>query len=153
MTIEQEIQSSNFAGEDHKLAINLLLTGSWFEALINKHFATFGVSTPQHNVLRILRGTYPEALSIGNVQQRMVDKASNITRLALKLREKGYVVQHANSENRRIQELRITKIGLDFLNEVEQHQHRILSEINHLDITEMQQLNLLLDKVRTKATD
>jgi DNA-binding MarR family transcriptional regulator len=148
MNIEQAIQSSNFAGEDHKLAINLLNTASWYSALWNKHFYQFGITMPQHNVLRILRGCHPDAMSVGNVQSRMVDKSSNVTRLVLKLREKGYAIQKSNADNKRIQEIKITESGLEFIKYIESFQKAGLEHLNVLTEAEQVTLNTLLDKLR-----
>jgi DNA-binding MarR family transcriptional regulator len=151
MNIEQAIHTSRFSGEDHKLAINLMFTGSWFDALASKHFNQFGITTQQHNVLRILRGSHPNTLNVGTLQSRMVDKSSNVTRLVLKLREKGYVVQTTNANNRRVQEIRITPLGLELVAQIETQQHEILAHVNHLTPEEQTLLNLLLDKLRTKS--
>jgi DNA-binding MarR family transcriptional regulator len=149
MTLENNIKTTRFDGENHKLALNIMHTGSWLMTIANRNFSSYGITNPQYNVLSILKGCYPESMNVGNVQARMVDKSSNVTRLALKLREKGYVTQAPNSINKRIQELRITSTGLAFLEEASVSKQQILSHLSHLSEEESVTLNMLLDKVKT----
>jgi DNA-binding MarR family transcriptional regulator len=153
MTLENNIKTNKFEGEDHKLVLNILHTGSWMTSIANRSFSEHGITNPQYNVLRILRGCHPDSMNVGNVQNRMVDKSSNVTRLALKLREKGYVVQSANPQNKRIQELRITPSGLTLLNDADHSKQKVLEHLSHLSATEINTLNILLDKARCSSED
>jgi DNA-binding MarR family transcriptional regulator len=149
MTLENNIKTNKFEGDNHKLALNIMLTGSWMTSIANRSFSEHGITNPQYNVLSILRGCLPDSMNVGNVQSRMVDKSSNVTRLALKLREKGYVVQSANPQNKRIQELRITPAGLQLLEEASSSKEKVLRQLNHLSSDEINILNTLLDKARS----
>lgn len=153
MNIELELKTQRFDNEKHKLALNLMNVGSAMISLSNKEFMTYGLTNPQYNLLSILNGCFPESMNVGNVQSRMVDKSSNVTRLALKLREKGYVVQFSNAQNRRIQELRITAIGIEALKEAQPAKENVLSVLNELSEAEMVQMNLLLGKITRLNTD
>lgn len=153
MTLENNIKTNKFEGDDHKLVLNIMHTGSWMSSIANRSFSEHGITNPQYNVLRILRGCHPNSMNVGNVQNRMVDKSSNVTRLALKLREKGYVVQSPNSQNKRIQELRITPSGLELLQEADTSKKRVLEHLHHLSTDEINMLNTLLDKARSTADE
>jgi len=79
----------------------------------------FGVSIQQFNVLRILRGQKGVAANLSTVQQHMINKMSNTTRLIDKLIEKSFVKRTICKENRRKIELFITTEGLTFLNQLD----------------------------------
>ena len=79
----------------------------------------FGVSIQQFNVLRILRGQKGVAANLSTVQQNMINKMSNTTRLIDKLIEKSFVKRTICKENRRKIELFITTEGLSFLNQLD----------------------------------
>ena len=153
MTLENNIKTNKFEGADHKLALNIMHTGSWLSSVANRNFSAHGITNPQYNVLRILRGCHPNSMNVGNVQNRMIDKSSNVTRLAMKLREKGYIIQSPNALNRRVQELRITSIGLELLNEADVSKQKVLEQLSHLSTEEINTLNLLLDKARSLAEE
>jgi hypothetical protein len=51
--------------------------------LHTKRLKPFAISPQQFNILRILRGRYPEPATINVLQERMLDKMSNASRLAV----------------------------------------------------------------------
>ena len=82
---------------------------------INVQFMTalkpHGISIQQFNVLRILRGQKGIAANLSTVQERMINKMSNTTRLIDKLIDKSFVERIVCKENRRKIELFITNEG------------------------------------------
>ena len=79
----------------------------------------YGISIQQFNVLRILRGQKGIAANLSTVQERMINKMSNTTRLIDKLIDKSFVERVVCKENRRKIELFITKEGLAFLKDID----------------------------------
>src|SRR5689334_17825108 len=101
-SIEEEIkQEKKFATEYEKAAVNIMFTSSWLYNINAGRMKKHGITPEQYNVLRILRGSYPKPLMLGSVTCRMVDKASNATRLVEKLRQKGHVERELCETNRR----------------------------------------------------
>jgi DNA-binding MarR family transcriptional regulator len=80
---------------------------------------SFGISIQQFNVLRILRGQKGVAANLSTVQERMINKMSNTTRLIDKLIEKSFVERIICKHNRRKIELYITNEGLVFLKRID----------------------------------
>ena len=89
MRIEEEINQQKFKDEYHKLAVNLQFTANWLSAKHTKAFRHFGISPQQFNVLRILKGQYPNPSSLLLIRERMLDKESNASRLIDKLVNAG----------------------------------------------------------------
>ena len=148
MRLEDEIKSS-FRNEYHKALVNLYYTnsliGQKFFKLIKKH----GLAAPQFNVLRILRGQYPKAATIGLIKGRMVDKNSDASRIVDRLHKKELVNRTESQIDRRQKEVIITQKGLDLLEKMsfcEEEEDAILSNLNK---QEVQHLNMLLDKIRS----
>ena len=79
----------------------------------------YSISIQQFNVLRILRGQKGVAANLSTVQERMINKMSNTTRLIDKLIEKSFVERIICKENRRKIELFITNKGLVFLKQID----------------------------------
>ncbi|HEX4888658.1 MAG TPA: MarR family transcriptional regulator [Luteibaculaceae bacterium] len=148
MRIEDEIKQKQFKSEYEKLLINLIFTSNWLSVLQQRFFKSFGITPQQYNVLRILRGQNPKPASVGMVQERMLDKSSNITRLVDKLIEKNLVTRCENPENRRMQELRITEKGLLFLEEISSNANNGLEPFQKLNLEEAQLFNDMLDRIR-----
>ena len=97
------------------MIIQLLKTGASISDKLNKTIKKEGVSLPQFNVLRILKGHKEGNANLFMVQQRMVNRMSNTTRLIDKLIEKNLVKREVCLDNRRKIELSITQKGLDLL--------------------------------------
>jgi len=86
---------------------------------ISETLKPFDISIPQFNVLRILRGQKGKPANLSTIQERMVSKMSNTTRIVDKLITKGYVERVVCEKNRRKVEITITPNGLNFLNEID----------------------------------
>ncbi len=114
---------------------------------LNKALKTFDVSIEQFNVLRILRGQKGVAIAMKDINERMVSKMSNTTRLVDKLVNKRFVTRNICPENRRKMEILITDLGASQLQQmdmvIEQTHSKILEELSDVDI---QTLNTLLNK-------
>jgi DNA-binding MarR family transcriptional regulator len=148
MRIEEEICQQKFSSENAKAVVNVLFTSGWLNTKINNVLKPYGISAEQYNVLRILKGQYPDPATLGVVQERMLEKMSNATRLVDKLITKGMVNRRQCPANRRAVDILITAKGLQLLGE-------ILPKMNELDSNlglcseEAQNLNFLLDKLRS----
>jgi DNA-binding MarR family transcriptional regulator len=79
----------------------------------------FGLSEPQFNVLRILRGAGPEGLPCKEVGARMVTRVPDVTRLMDRLEKAGWLVRTRHSDDRRVVVARISPAGRELLREVD----------------------------------
>jgi len=116
----------------------------------NEILKTFDLSVEQFNVLRILRGQKGKPANMCVIQERMIAKTSNTTRLVDKLLLKGLVNRVVCEQNRRKMEITITERGLQLLNELDPkiEAHELLFA-NNLTKQELENLNELLEKYRT----
>lgn len=148
MKLEEEIKQSKFRNEYHKLAVNVLYTYGWFSNLQSQLFAAHGITSNQYNILRILRGQYPNPASINLLKERMLDKMSDASRLVERLRIKGFVKRDLSSNDRRRVDVIITEKGLKLLSEIDQLDHEGDEILKNLSSDEVKMLNDLLDKLR-----
>lgn len=77
--------------------------------------ASHGLSVPQYNVLRILRGARGERLPTLEIASRMIERSPGITRLVDRLHAKGLVRRERCTEDRRQVLCSITAAGLELL--------------------------------------
>lgn len=148
MRIEEEILQEEFVNENHKTLVNLIYTNSF---LINKmagFFKKLGITRQQFNVLRILRGQYPNAANLGLIKERMLDKMSDASRIVERLRVKKLVTRKQSKSDRREVEVMISPQGQALLEITDQEIKEIYKLFNRLSQSELQQLNFLLDKFR-----
>ena len=148
MKIEDEIKQGKFHSEYQKLAINILFTNQWLTANTTKILKPFGISPQQYNVLRILKGQSPKAISVSNIMERMIDKMSNTSRLVEKLRQKELIERVTCEKDRRQVDVKITKKGLELLEKVKTEMNAFNTISNNLTESEAKTINELLDKMR-----
>jgi DNA-binding MarR family transcriptional regulator len=150
MRIEEEIKQPIFRDEYQKAHINLVYTSGWLQLRQATAFKPYGLTLPQFNILRILRGQHPLPATVALLIDRMLDKTSNASRIVDRLEEKQLVTRTVCPANRRAVDIRITRAGLDLLNRIEEEGVIQASSMNQLSKAEVQQLNELLDKIRAE---
>ena len=80
--------------------LETFFTSSHFRERINIELKAFDLSIEQFNVLRILRGQNGKPLNLQDIQERMVTRMSNTSRLIDKLILKGLVIRSQCKNNR-----------------------------------------------------
>ena len=127
--------------------IHLTLVTNKINEMMAASLKPFGISIQQFNVLRILRGQENKPANLSTINERMVTKMSNTTRLVDKLLSKDYVIRKICPQNRRKVEIKITTKGLDVLNEIDGIKFEMEKNIvKNFSVTELKELNSLLDK-------
>jgi DNA-binding MarR family transcriptional regulator len=95
-----------------------------------------------------LRGQHPYPATVHLIQERMLDKMSNASRLVEKLRQKGYVERRQCPNDRRAVDILITPQGLALLEKLDVAMKTWEANFTTLDTSEIKTLNQLLDKLR-----
>ena len=115
MRLESEIKQKHFENVHEKLAVNLHFTSNWLGMKYQKLLKPHGISHQQFNVLRILKGRFPNPATILLIKERMLDKNSNASRLVDKLVMSGLVHRKQCPLDRRQVDITITEKGMDLL--------------------------------------
>ena len=121
--------------------ISILKTSAFISEIILSGLKPYEISEQQFNVLRILRGQRGIAANLFTVQDRMVHKMSNTTRLIDKLIQKKLVKRNVCIKNRRKIELFITEDGLAFLKKIDpitdEIEKKVLKNISSKDLNSL----------------
>ncbi|MBQ51114.1 MAG: MarR family transcriptional regulator [Leeuwenhoekiella sp.] len=150
MKIEDALKIGNGLDLSSKTLINIQYTSRILEEKFATLLKEYDLSTPQFNVLRILRGQKGKPASLACIQERMVDRSSNTTRLVDKLIKKELVSRRICPDNRRKVEIEITANGLKLLKELDPLTSAAnANNTSSLNDDELVTLNNLLDKLRT----
>jgi DNA-binding MarR family transcriptional regulator len=149
MKIEEVIKSTVDLEDAKKVILNIMFTQNVISDKFNEILKPYDLSGEQYNVLRILRGQKGNPANMCVIQERMIAKNSNTTRLIDKLLLKDFVTREVCPDNRRKIEVLITEKGLAVLTELDPkvREHEQLFAAN-LSKTELEQLNVLLEKYR-----
>ena len=147
--LEDILKTSKTLPLSRKTIINVFLSNTYFKDEMLSVLKPFDLSVEQFNVLRILRGQNEKPLNLQDIQDRMVNKMSNTTRLIDKLLLKGFVERNTCAKNRRKIEIFITQVGLKTLSVLDPIIDDIEQQMtSNLSQTELEQLNNLLTKLK-----
>jgi len=148
-SIEERLKATQPFPLDRKVALNIMVTEKVLTEKFNELLKPYEISEEQYNVLRILRGQKGVPASLGVIQERMISKNSNTTRILDKLISKNLATRKVCPMNRRMIEVLITAEGLALLCELDEsvsaHNQCFAKNLTH---DELEQLNELLEKYR-----
>jgi DNA-binding MarR family transcriptional regulator len=147
MNIEDEIKQPKFKSGHQKALLNLLYTASWIQGKQQDFFKPFNITAQQFNILRILKGQHPKAISATEIKARMLDRNSDVSRLLDRLLTKNFITKTTCPNDKRATDVTITEQGLDLLRNLDRYQDHI-DRVLSLTEEEALQLSQLLDKAR-----
>jgi DNA-binding MarR family transcriptional regulator len=147
--LQEEIGKKNpFDSLEQETTLNLYRTMDHLQQESCRLFQEHGLSGPQYNVLRILRGR-GEGRSCCEIAADMITRTPDITRLVDRLEQAGLVKRRRDPEDRRIVRVQITAAGLELLSRLDRpilELHK--RQLAHLSRAELTELNRLLVKAR-----
>ena len=148
MKLEEEIKQKTFRNEYQKSALNLVFTYGWLFNQQKGFFKKYGITAQQYNVLRILRGQHPNAISTSEIKARMLDKNSDSSRIVDRLAAKNLIHKKNCKHDKRLVDVSISEHGMKLLGEIEPYTLELDNTFSKLDLEEAKELNRILDKLR-----
>lgn len=148
MKFEEKIQQFTFRDNYVKAILNLKYTASWYNSKELVIFKKHGILAQHYNVLRIVKGAHPEAVSPSKILDVMIEPGRDLTRLVDKLVKLGLLARSTCPSNRRRVDIHITEDGVTLTNKINTEIDHFLGSINSLSSEEAEQLSELLDKLR-----
>lgn len=151
-TLRSEIQQTKpFLSREQEIYLQIRrtaeLTNRWLSEVLKAH----GLSTSTLNVLRILRGARPEAISSARISERMVARDPDLTRLLDKLEKAGLVQKQRDEKDRRVVKVGITPEGVRVCEAAtEDTTVRLKEEFSHMTKKQLDQLADLLELARSR---
>jgi DNA-binding MarR family transcriptional regulator len=150
MKLKQEIkQKRPFASVQDEAILALGRTADQLSVPMFEILRGAGLSPSQYNVLRILRGSAPEALPCGEISERMIRRDPDLTRLLDKLETRGLVTRTRGTSDRRVVLASITEEGLDLLASLDEPvDASIQASLAHVPEERLRTLIEILEEVR-----
>ncbi len=149
MRFEDEIKTKQpIKNEKGKAVINTIYTGNLLTEMVVQDLKKYDINDQHFNVLRILKGRYPEAISPGDIKEVLLNKRGDLTRLLDKLDKKGWVKRTTNVENRRMVDVVLTAKGVKALDRINKDFVGAQALSDNITIAEAKELNRILDKLR-----
>jgi len=139
--------------EREAVDLNIRVAAALLEGKFNSFSEKFNITMSQYNVLRILKGVYPEGHARCEIASRMIERSPDITRLIDRLEKQGLVERDRIDKDRRISITKITEKGIKLVDKM----HLMVEEghketTKNLTETECKELSELLEKYYEKMT-
>jgi DNA-binding MarR family transcriptional regulator len=150
--LKQRLKQSKFESPEQEAFLNIIVTANFLRMRNDDILCKYGITTPLYNVLRILKGKYPEGYPRCDIISRMMEQAPDVTRLIDKLLKDGYVERFESESDRRLSLTRITEKGLALLEKIKpelDQMHRLISD--NLTKEERKELSVLLEKIYAQS--
>lgn len=141
-----------FESEEQEVVLSLLRTNELFQHRFGQLYREHGLTQPQYNILRILRGAGRELPSL-EIAERMISVVPAITSLLDKLEKRRWVRRVRCKNDRRVWHVHLTDEGSKLLAELDEPNlamHHSL--VGHLTAAEQTRLLALLEKARASVT-
>lgn len=151
MGLDKDIQQARFRNAWQKASINLIYTLGWMKDRTRHVFESEDITAQQFNILRILRGSFPQPLSTLQIRERMLEKMSDTSRIVDRLITKGLVKKVTCKSDRRLVDVIITDKGKKLLERLDLKEDEMDKVLGNLSEKEAEQLSELLDKMRHGA--
>jgi DNA-binding MarR family transcriptional regulator len=149
MKLEQAIQQAEFSSDNQRITLNFMYTYNWFKEAQKNFFKPYDITSQQFNVLRILRGNYPNPYTTSQVRDRMLDKMSDASRIVDRLVKKGLVIRTVTKTDKRLVDVVISRKGIEILDRIDAPLEDFMAEaFNNLTINEKNLFVDMLEKIR-----
>jgi DNA-binding MarR family transcriptional regulator len=152
--LQQEIhQTKAIRLLEEEATLNIVRTADVLMLALMDVLKPYTLSATQYNVLRILRGAGDEGASCKDIGSRLVARDPDITRMMDRLEQRDLVTRGRAKEDRRVVTHRLTKAGMELVNELDrpiEALHR--KSIGHMKAEKLRELVGLLEEVRAGIT-
>ena len=148
--IRQELrQTKPFDSIEEEVVVEIQRTAQATMRWLVEELKPTGLTPSQFNVLRILRGARPEALSSRVICERMITYDPDLTRLLDRLEKAGWVEKVRDARDRRVVNIHITKTGVQTIEAATAAvRDRIRTEMKGIGSRKLGELADLLEQVR-----
>ena len=113
--LSRRLSQTQFADPLQEALLSVLVAAYTLNDLMDELCESQGITRPQYNVLRILRGVHPEGHARCEIARRMIDRAPDVTRLVDRLQARGLVKRSRGNDDQRHALTSITAKGLKLL--------------------------------------
>jgi DNA-binding MarR family transcriptional regulator len=154
--LSRRLKQPHFSSPAQEAVLSILVAANTLNQRMDRLCEEYKITRAQYNVLRILRGVHPGGHPRSEIACRMLDRASDVTRLVDRLQARRLVKRTRGSEDQRQAVTCITAKGIKLLDamqpQVDAESKTVQSRLSDADCRELSRLcGLLLDVNETPA--
>jgi DNA-binding MarR family transcriptional regulator len=130
-----------------RVEVGLMILAGLLQHDMNRYFKPFGITPQQYNVLRILRGQYPNPVPINLIKERVIDKMCDASRIVDRLVKLELAEKTINLRDKRVADVVITNKALTLMEDVDIHFYDKQCVAYSLNDADTELFNNLIDKM------
>lgn len=116
--LSRRLKQPAFVSPAQEALLSVMVAATTLNELMDRVCAEYKITRPQYNVLRILRGVYPEGHARCDIACRMIDRAPDVTRLLDRLEARKLVKRARGRVDQRQTITYITAKGIRLLERI-----------------------------------
>ncbi|QNK61812.1 MarR family transcriptional regulator [Pedobacter sp. PAMC26386] len=148
MQLQKEKKAPRYESAFHETMVNVAFTQNWCNEQVKQAVSSYEITNQQFNVLRILRGQYPNPSTINLLKYRMLDKMCDASRIVDRLVQKELICKKINPYDKRAVDILINEKGLALLKKMDREMDLSAVLSGNLTRQEAELLTSLLEKAR-----
>ena len=146
-TLKTRLKQTKDVTIDEDYLLNILVAAGYVKKEYEDFCQQYGLTFTHHNILRILRGVYPNGHSRQAIKERMIDPSPDVTRVIDAMVKRGLVERFTPNNDRRISSAKISDKGLEILEKIDAPMRQFeANQNNRLTDQEKKMLSVLLEK-------
>jgi DNA-binding MarR family transcriptional regulator len=142
--LSRRLKQDRFSSPAQEALLSVIVAANTINDIMDRVCEEHGITRAQYNVLRILRGVHPQGHARCEIACRMLDRASDITRLVDRLQARKLVKRSRGSQDQRQAVTAITAKGMKLLDtmapQVEAEVSAMLGELSDEDCRQLSRL-------------
>lgn len=154
--LSRRLKQERFDTPAQEALLSVIVAANALNDLMDRLCEKHRITRAQYNVLRILRGVHPNGHARCEIARRMMDRASDITRLVDRLQARRLVKRFRGSEDQREAVTCITAKGLKLLEamqpKIDAETRSILGRLSDDDCRELSRLCALIFEAEAADT-
>jgi len=119
--LSRRLKQPQFSSPAQEAALSIIVAANTLNERMDRLCEEYQITRAQYNVLRILRGVYPAGHPRSEIACRMMDRASDVTRLIDRLQARRLVKRTRGREDQRQAVTCITAKGIKLLQAMQPH--------------------------------
>ncbi|HLP27816.1 MAG TPA: hypothetical protein VK147_04185 [Candidatus Didemnitutus sp.] len=150
--LKQRLKQEKFSSPYQEAMLAVMVCADRLNRSMDETCERYGITAAQYNVLRILRGVYPDGHPRCEIITRMIHVAPDVTRLIDRLEKLDLAERTKSQHDLRLSVTMITQRGLDLLESIQPEINEIEKQLSAgLTEKEAGQLADLCDKVTSSV--
>jgi DNA-binding MarR family transcriptional regulator len=118
-SLKRRIKQEQFQRTVQEALLDLMAASDFLKRKVENIRSERGITAAQYNVLRILRGVYPDGHPRCEIASRMIERSPDINRLVDRLEAQGLVECDRSTKDRRLSLTTITAKGFELLDKID----------------------------------